>query len=539
MLLAFLWRRQILRRSTDAQAAIVDKLERLETLVYSLPLTGSWRAIFELVRSMNLDGEGSATTLARLGGIIAIFLFTCQVLYMAKYGLYTWLVLQLERKAAKTTFGDRMRENRDKMRRSIVSDRLSVVSERITNRWSQIGLERMRTRTSYTCKRFANHAPYWQFVVWLRQFLLTWVTFIPGILAAAGNASETEYIRGNADSLLAIQVSLSLTILVVAAAFHWRTKPFGFVFQNWLEMWLLMASIALITLAAIYSTTRGLAEGIAIEILLTATLIISLVAAAVYLVIHYRAYLREMAAKKALEIEEALKRMSSRSSSSFFRTKTSANLGMGVEESRSKAPRKTHLGSVRFAEGTDRAPAGPTSVQPTECSIGPVRSSLRGSRARAAAFGAPVGVRGSRASSNDRISIMINPLGRQTWRSGRGGTIIADWEEKGGETDIDATIAKPLPPLPTPSMIEEAAPALAEEAASASSDLHSSPSACDAEWASTRLSVAHSSKSVLSSDSADDLPSIEAPALVATVSASHDGVSASTNVSVTDDQTRI
>ena len=25
----------------------------------------------------------------------------------------------------------------------------------------------------------------------------------------------------------------------VAAAFHWRTKPFGFVFQNWLEMWLL------------------------------------------------------------------------------------------------------------------------------------------------------------------------------------------------------------------------------------------------------------------------------------------------------------
>ena len=81
------------RRSTDAQAAIVDKLERLETLVYSLPLTGSWRAIFELVRSMNLDGEGSATTLARLGGIIAIFLFTCQVLYMAKYGLYTWRCL--------------------------------------------------------------------------------------------------------------------------------------------------------------------------------------------------------------------------------------------------------------------------------------------------------------------------------------------------------------------------------------------------------------------------------------------------------------
>ena len=230
--------------------------------------------------------------------------------------------------------------------------------------------------------------------------------------------------------------------------------------------------------------------------------------------------------------------MSTRSSSSFFRTNTSANLGVGVEESRSKAPRKTHLGSVRFAEGTDRAPAGPTSVQPTECSIGPVRSSLRGSRARAAVFGAPVGVRGSRASSNDRISIMINPLGRQTWRSGRGGTIIADWEKR-GETDIDTTIAKPLPPLPTPSMIEEAAPALPEEAASASSDLHSSPSACDAEWASTRLSVAHSSKSVLSSASADDLPSMEAPALLATVSASHDGVSASTDVSVTDDQMRI
>ena len=37
----------------------------------------------------------------------------------------------------------------------------------------------VRTRTSYTCKRFANYAPYWQFVVWLRQFLLTWVTLHP------------------------------------------------------------------------------------------------------------------------------------------------------------------------------------------------------------------------------------------------------------------------------------------------------------------------------------------------------------------------
>ena len=208
--------------------------------------------------------------------------------------------------------------------------------------------ERMRTRTSYTCKRFANHAPYWQFVVWLRQFLLTWVTFIPGILAAAGNASETEYIRGNADSLLAIQVSLSLHHSRCSRSLSLAHQAVRFRVQNWLEMWLLMASIALITLAAIYSTTRGLDEGIAIEILLTATLIISLVAAAVYLVIHYRAYLREMAAKKALEIEEALKRMSSRSSSSFFRTKTSANLGMGVEESLQQSPAQdsSRLGQV-------------------------------------------------------------------------------------------------------------------------------------------------------------------------------------------------
>ena len=498
-LLEVLWRRQIVRRTSAEQNTVIDKLERLETLVYSLPLTGSWRSVFELVRAMGLDGGDSATTLARLGGAIAILLFTCQLLYMAKYGFYTWLVLQLEKKAARNAnYGDTLRAGR----RSVVSQRLSVYSERLTNRYSAIGLERMRTRTSYTCKRFANHAPYWQFVVWGRQFLLTVVTFIPGILAALGMAAEEEFIRGNADSLLSLQTTLSLAILVVAAVFHWRTKPFGFVFQNWLEMWLLTASIFLIALAAIYSATRGQSEGQVLEVALTTTLITSLLAAAVYLVIHYRTYLREVAARQALELEEALKRMRS-SSSSFFRRQSSGALPVAQEASSSQ-PKRSRLTSVRFAPAAaDSRVAGSVSARRQVGSTGPLQSAMRGSKARAAMRGSGFptstpGVRGSRASSGDRISIMIHPQGRQTW-TGRGGTIIASMQEPSTKGEV----TQPLPPERTPSMM---ASITAESAAAV--PVPDAPMPADMEEMhdpDLRLSAAHSGMSAIASTSDESL----------------------------------
>lgn len=77
-------------------------------------------------------------------------------------------------------------------------------------------------------------------------------------------------------------------------------------------MWLLIASFLVILLAAIYSITRGKASGYTAEAILTSILVGSLGVAGTYLVIHYRAYLRELAAKQAAAAEQAARRMTRR-----------------------------------------------------------------------------------------------------------------------------------------------------------------------------------------------------------------------------------
>ena len=181
--------------------------------------------------------------------------------------------------------------------------------------YERVGLQRLRVRTAYTCQRFAVHAPHWQFVIWVRQFGMTVVTLIPGILASRGSVDEMEYIRGHADALMVVQVTFSLAILVMSTVWHWSVKPFAFAFQNWLEMWLLLASIIIIVLAGIFSATGGPQAGFLIEIILTSVLVGSVGLAGAYLVIHYRAYLREQAAVAVRRITHmpaaAARRMSS------------------------------------------------------------------------------------------------------------------------------------------------------------------------------------------------------------------------------------
>lgn len=220
-ILELLWHRQIIRRTTKEKQNTVDKLERLETLVFSLPLIGSWQGCFELVRAIDSGSDEDTRGLARAGGAVGITLFSFQVIYIFKYSLYTWLVVKMEK-------GERndARAKRDS----------KGVTGLIISRYSQtVGLERMQLRTSYTAKRFAPHAPYWQFVVWGRQLLLTIVTLIPAFLAHRGSVDEIEYIRGEADMLLVVQTSTAIGIIVVFTIFHWRVKPFAFHFQNWME----------------------------------------------------------------------------------------------------------------------------------------------------------------------------------------------------------------------------------------------------------------------------------------------------------------
>lgn len=333
--LYFLWKKGVLKRSLEKQQEAIDKLERVETLVYSLPLTGSWQGTFELVRAINTGIDETDKILARTGASVALTLFFLQIIYFVKYGFYTKMLLKLERmekeeeeEGSAVTLDKPTREPSLVKRASsaiptlvtrassaIVPSVITRASSVVVDTYKSIGLGRMRVRTAFTCKRFAGHAPHWQFVIWTRQFALTWVTLIPGILAARGSADEVEYIRGNADTLMIVQVTVSCGILVIFTAWHWCVKPFAFAFQNWLEMWMLLSSSVIIALAGVYSAFGGPEAGIVIEVFLTSVLVGSVGLAGGYLVIHYRKFLKEQAAKAARRVSrlsvEGRRRMSS------------------------------------------------------------------------------------------------------------------------------------------------------------------------------------------------------------------------------------
>ena len=150
----------------------------------------------------------------------------------------------------------------------------------------EISIERLQLRLSYTTKRFGAHAPYWQFVVWGRQFLQTLVTLLPDLFGSdeLTTAVSSEALRGQsarAAGLIWVQVGLSLLIFAAFAFWHQRTQPFPFAYQNRLEGFLFFCSAALVVLCALYTIPDEPVLGL--EVALTTTLCVSIGSVGVYL----------------------------------------------------------------------------------------------------------------------------------------------------------------------------------------------------------------------------------------------------------------
>jgi hypothetical protein len=357
ILIIWLGPRRPLRLSSLRRSELVDKLERAETIVFQLLLVSSWRGSYQLIETMNTGATEEDLSVARTGAALAFFLLGLQVFYACKYAFFVWAVTQFEKdlglrggRAKHGRVGLRIRSRgrsaasggtnasapppppptglcaraRRCVARSLawtcgcgcctsvrppakcVALRDGLVNRVLAFERRHLTLARLRVRTSYTCKRFDTHAPYWQFVVWLRQLAMTVVTLLPRMFALAEGQVEEDFVRGNADMMLWLQVPLAIATLLLSAVLHWRVKPFLFAFQNWLEAWLLFASMAMIALASVYSLTRGQTSGFVLEGLLTSTLALSMIAAAVYLCRHYR---KEMAALAERQ-KENLRQMS-------------------------------------------------------------------------------------------------------------------------------------------------------------------------------------------------------------------------------------
>ena len=77
-------------------------------------------------------------------------------------------------------------------------------------------------------KRYAEHAPYWQFVIWSRQFFLTLTTILPDTVTSMVDASSDSYVEAGHTWTLWIHAGAALVCFLVAAVAHYRVQPYRF-----------------------------------------------------------------------------------------------------------------------------------------------------------------------------------------------------------------------------------------------------------------------------------------------------------------------
>ncbi len=148
---------------TPALAARRDRLELIETIIFSLILVTSWKAIFDLIGARESGSNATTKSLATAGCVLASVLLVVQAAFILRYYL-NYLTMVSEE-----------------------VDRVSQASHRSSRfsmRFSRLSASRLQYRLSYQTKRFRSHAQHWQFVIWLRQWIQTLIAILPQMLSS-------------------------------------------------------------------------------------------------------------------------------------------------------------------------------------------------------------------------------------------------------------------------------------------------------------------------------------------------------------------
>ena len=101
---------------------------------------------------------------------------------------------------------------------------------------------RLEARLAFLTERFRAEAPYWQFVLWVRQIGLALAVSIPEMLG--GDVSD--------GTLCAVGV-LAIAVLGVFTLLQLRAKPYPYAFQNTLEVVLLCSAMVALVLGLAYA----------------------------------------------------------------------------------------------------------------------------------------------------------------------------------------------------------------------------------------------------------------------------------------------
>ena len=270
----------------------VDFLEMFETVVFTLGLTLSWRITFDLWAQ-----AGSRIAIANVGTAIATILFLVQLQMLAKYAINI---------------------------RALITGKS----------WRNVGNlshERLKVRLAFLIDRFRPAVPYWQYMVWLRQFLLTLDVWVANFIidekddvktgrvdchpppansssssdvsvasdddddivanATATNATA-DYCRSlSAGSMQAIwaQAAVAMVVFVAFWVLQARFQPYSFDFQNRIENGLFGVNLLVLFFGCLYTGLKVHGTtSLTVEVLLMLLLVLSLLGAAAFIVLKSR-----------------------------------------------------------------------------------------------------------------------------------------------------------------------------------------------------------------------------------------------------------
>ena len=278
--------------------ARLDRLEMLETVLFTFGLALTWRVMFDL-----WGRAAQASPLARTGACFAALVFATQAGFLTKYALNI----------------------------------RALVTGRAFGRVANLSNDRLAVRLAFLTERFGAHAPYWQFLVWLRQFLLEGTAWLASLLmethlgelyassssqvnvtaVAAASASSALATSADADAdadpaaaangasaswLVAVeeahvaqadavqaaeeaarraavygQVAAATLVFVAFWALQLRVRPYAHAFQNDIESLLFASNVLLVVGGAVYSSIESPTLEALLVLLVVGTLLLGLV----------------------------------------------------------------------------------------------------------------------------------------------------------------------------------------------------------------------------------------------------------------------
>ena len=138
--------------------------------------------------------------------------------------------------------------------RQVSSEEVMLVVGTCSRR--KLSYHRLSKRLNFLTAKFGEHAPYWQFVKWLRGafFILSGALSYPFI-----NPTDLVW-------RFFSQAIGCIVVLLVFGVAHYRVQPYAKLYQNRLEMLLIVSSIAAIAISCAYPFVQDEAARIALDV---------------------------------------------------------------------------------------------------------------------------------------------------------------------------------------------------------------------------------------------------------------------------------